>query len=115
MKPEPLTPRQKLTRAVWLAFQASSPVGLGVLVAHDAETLTEESLGQAFRIHEASDGSLSTSTDYLMGRMVKTSFKVSKEGALSVIPAVPRPSYQSWGRRYAHASELIKAVEAPAP
>mgnify|MGYP001113841976 CR=1 FL=1 len=57
------------------------------------------------------DGGLSAKTDYVAGRMMKTSFEVSAAGVLTIHPPIPRLDYQSWGARYRTAKELIEAVE----
>jgi hypothetical protein len=103
MKP---TPEQKLKRALWLAFQASSAVGMGFLHAGQARQQTENSLfedamaGRSGKIY----------TDYLCGRMMKTEFFIDGDSVV-VRPELPRLDYQSWGAQYPTASDLLRAVD----
>lgn len=101
------TPQQKLKRLLWLAFQASTPMGMGFLHAKQAEMQDEESL-YTDAIHR--DPNV-INTDYLCGRMMKTTFSVDAEGKLEVQPNVPRSDYQSWARKYATGDAMIAAVE----
>lgn len=99
------TDKQLLSRALWLAFKASSPAGMGFLHADTANQQTEETL-----FADSNEGRSVISTDYVMGRMMKTDFRVV-DGKLQIRPEVPRPDYQSWGREYPTAANLIAAVE----
>lgn len=106
------TNEQLLTRALWLAFSASSPVGMGFLHSETARGITEETIGnEADEPFKKNDGSLNIYTDYVAGRMMKTGFSVSKDGKLTIKPEVPRYDYQSWADKYANASQLIEEVE----
>lgn len=98
------TPQQKLKRALWLAFQASSPMGMGFLHVAAASALTEDSL------FEQNEGRDEIYTDYVAGRMMKTSFKLDGEKVV-IYPEEPRVDYQSWGSTYKSATELLKAVD----
>lgn len=105
------TAKQLLSRALWLAFQASAPMGLGFFQTGIASALTEEKLFETCKPSEGSDGTLRISTDYVAGRMMKTSFIVDAKGELSISPAVPRHDYQSWAGSYSTAAELLAAVD----
>lgn len=98
---------EKLKRALWLAFQASSPLGMGFLHTKTASEATEESLYNDCVYRDPT----SIDTDYVFGRMMKTSFSVSPDGVLDISPKVPRHDYQSWAGTYATAADLIKATE----
>ncbi len=102
---------QIISRALWLAFQASAPTGLGFFHTASATQQTEESLAEAVKPRGKPDGSLELYTDYVFGRMMKTGFKVSADGKLTITPAVPRHDYQSWAGTYGSDIELIAAVE----
>lgn len=100
------TQTKKLKRALWLAFQASRPMGMGFLHTATAAQLNEDSLYAPF----ADDGP-EIRTDYVAGRMMKTTFRVSEDGRLTIHPEEPRHDYQSWAVQYPHAQNLINAVE----
>lgn len=103
-----ITPTQKLKRALWLTFHASSAVGMGFLHANQANTQTEDTLFQLAN----PDGGNRIDTDYLCGRMMKTEFSITDEGELQIWPETPRTDYQSWGIFYTSAEDIKKAVEA---
>lgn len=105
-----LTNRQLIARAIWLAFKSSAPVGLGVLHIKAAQQQTEETLIAYIDPKEASDGSLTISTDYVFGRMIKTTFKCDAKGTLTIWPEEPRGQYQSWAPEFRTATELVGAV-----
>lgn len=96
----------KLKRAFWLAFQASTPMGLGFLHVGAAGAQTEDSL---FTSNPPRDGKIYT--DYVHGRMMKTTFDISEDGVLSISPEKPRADYNSWASTYRTAQELIDATE----
>lgn len=102
------TTKQLLARALWLAFQASAPTGLGFFHAGAANALTEEKLAADFA-EDIEAGKIYT--DYVAGRMMKTSFITDDKGNLSISPGVPRHDYQSWAGTYRTAAELLAAVE----
>lgn len=104
------TAQQLLTRAVWLAFQASAPMGMGFLNAGHAAELTEKDFAE-LEGRRRDDGSIEIYLDYVSGRMVKTDFKVSPDGKLTVSPEDPRHDYQSWSGTYRSGFELVAAVE----
>ncbi len=85
-------------------------MGMGFLHASSANQQTEESLIADAEPKESHDGSLVIWTDYVCGRMIKTKFKVDKDGNLEISPEAPRHDYQSWAGKYSSASELIEAT-----
>lgn len=97
-----ITPEQKLKRAIWLAFQASPPMGMGFLHTASANAQTEESLTEG-----VTDKAY---FDYAHGRMMKTEFSL-KDGRVCIHPETPRSDYQSWGNTYSSAAALLDAVE----
>lgn len=99
------TPEQKLKRALWLAFQASTPLGMGWIHAESAALQTEETLWTQL------EGKTDFYQDYCHGRMMKTKFKLDGEKVI-VSPEEPRLDYQSWGEKYKSATELLAAVDA---
>lgn len=99
--------KTKLKRLLWLAFQASQPMGMGFLHVSAAETQTEDSVYESCNPQDKNE----IHTDYVFGRMMKTTFKVKEDETLSVSPKTPRLDYQSWGRKYGTASDLIQAAE----
>jgi len=101
MKP---TSQQRLKRALWLAFVASRPVGMGFLHVEHAAAQTEDSL---FDLYGNDKG---FTVDYACGRMMKTAFSI-KDGAVIISPGVPEYNYQSWGSTYATACDLLAAVD----
>jgi hypothetical protein len=107
-----ITNRQLLARALWLAFQASSPMGLGILHAARAAEITEEQLAEACIGDPNKSGTIEVRTDYVSGRMMKTSFKVTADGTLTIWPETPRGDYQSWSGTYQTATELVAATHA---
>src|SRR4051812_8709698 len=83
------TTKQLLTRAFWLAFQASAPMGMGFFHAAQANEMTEIKLADGYA-EEIADGIIDT--DYVAGRMMKTTFEV-KDGKVVVYPETPRRDY----------------------
>lgn len=104
MKP---TPQQKLSRALWLAFQVSVPMGMGVLHSKETAKATEAILFAETK--QANQTRIDT--DYVFGRMMKTRFSVTPNGDLELRPEIPRNDYQSWATTYPTATDLINAVE----
>lgn len=105
-----------LKRTLWLAFQASTPMGMGVLHAGAAAKQTEDSLfatviGEKAGSDSTNARDFSWYTDYVFGRMMKTGFAV-KDDVVEVTPEAPRLDYQSWGATYDSASALIDAAAA---
>lgn len=88
--------------AMWLAYQASSPAGLGLLHERGGESRGTV-ISETF--NEAGMGS----ADYCHGRMMKTHFRI-KEGVLSCNDT-PRYDYQSWAYKYPTYAALIDAAE----
>lgn len=83
--------------AMWLAYQASGVVGMGVFQARDS--VTKEQL----------IGDYGLDADYAYGRMMKTYLTV-KDNTLSCNDT-PRSDYQSWARKYPTYAALIDAAE----
>ncbi len=110
MKPS-TTPLNKLHRALWLAFQASSPMGMGFLHAASAAAQTEQTLAQDYSPRQLPDGSQEIYVDYAFGRMMKTMFALHQDGSIEVKPEIPRNDYQSWGAFYPTATALLADVE----
>lgn len=98
--------QKKLKRALWLAFQASIPMGMGHLHSSSASEQTEDSLYKSVN----PEGKDKFYTDYVFGRMMKTGFEIENE-KLKINPETPRLDYQSWGSMYHSADSLIFAVE----
>lgn len=103
------TPTDKLRRALWLAFQASSPMGMGFPHAGIASKATEATIFDHVGVDKK--GPRQIYTDYVSGRMMKTQFKVDEEGKLTISPEDPRSDYQSWCGTYPTGTSLIQAVE----
>src|SRR5690349_16988974 len=72
------TPTDKLRRALWLAFQASSPMGMGFLHSAQAAQITEATIFDYAGVDEPEPRYIGT--DYLSGRMMKTGFAVDEDG-----------------------------------
>jgi len=106
-----MSPKQKLSRALWLAFEASGARGLGHFHAGVANKLTEADLIAHYEPTTRKDGTMVVNTDYVCGRMVKTDFEVTPEGELTINPEEPSGAYQSWAYTYPTAAELIAATE----
>jgi hypothetical protein len=81
-------------------------MGMGFLHAGIANSLTEETVITDEHLEKKE-----ISLDYHAGRMMKTQFKVSDDGSLSVSPNEPRFDYQSWASVYPSGKDLINAVE----
>ena len=93
-------------RMFWLAYQASIPIGLGVL--HYTEDLTEDDIWQSVSF----DGKRvdRPAADYVSGRMMKMWLE-NKDGEVSWGPAAkPDPEYQSWCRRHPTYEALREAA-----
>lgn len=88
--------------AMWLAYQASRPMGLGFL--QEKSGLAKEDI-----VRETKVGDHSLSADYCFGRMMKTHFSVN-DGMLTCNDT-PHGDYQSWARRYPTYAALIDAAE----
>ena len=94
------TNEQIVKRALFLAYQASRVVGMGILSAQDG--VTEEMLWEPQRLGWAN-------ADYAYGRMMKFSLRYNdksiepREGAL-------RSDYQSWCREYPTYQALLDAA-----
>lgn len=99
-------PKTLLKRVLWLAFQASRPVGMGFLHTAAASQQTEDTLFESAKSSHKED---TVYTDYLFGRMMKTTFEI-KDGVVVVSPNEPRYDYQSWGDAYETGTALIEAA-----
>lgn len=107
---KPLTQQQQfdlLKKVFWTAFDASRPVGVGFLHTDIAAALTRENVITPDHVQKDADGNMQIYADYWAGRMMKTSFCVTKDGTIGVSPEQPRNDYQSWGAVYKSATDLI--------
>lgn len=99
--------------AMWLAWQASRVVGLGVLQDKPGAQ-REEVLKQTFRPQsdyaKQNDLPLEGSADYVFGRMMKTHFRI-KGNVVSYGDGEPRGDYQSWAYTYRTYDALMDAAE----
>ncbi len=90
-------------RIFWLAYEASIPMGLGVLHYTDKET--EDTVWK-----HASKRDGFVSGDYIFGRMMKIGITWDNE-KLNVTPSRLSPDYQSWCARYPTVGALVTAAE----
>jgi len=90
---------------VWLAFQASSPMGLGFMHTKIAAAATKEEVVKAAKWNDV------YCIDYLFGRMVKLNIKLGHKDV--IFPqAKPRSDYQSWCNKYPTYEDLqLEAME----
>lgn len=99
--------------AMWLAWQASGVVGMGVLQdkpgAQRAEVIAHTFRPQS-EYAKKNDLPLEGSADYVFGRMMKTHFRI-KDNVLSYSDGEPRGDYQSWSYKYRTYDALIDAAE----
>lgn len=99
--------------AMWLAWNASGVVGMGVLQDKPG-AMRDEVIAQTFR--PQSDYAkerglpLEGSADYVFGRMMKTHFRI-KDNVLVYDDGEPRGDYQSWAYAYRTYDALIDAAE----
>ena len=100
-----MTRGQRLARKiVWLAYQASAPVGLGRLYMRD--DLTENDMRFPSR------GGMEV-FDYEYGRMMKTEVRLSEDDEVSVMCSdPPNVLYQSWSTTYRTVAALVDAATA---
>ncbi len=89
--------------AMWLAYQASRPMGLGVL--HEKGGEPREAVIEATFPANSDSGH----ADYVFGRMMKTYFNVT-HGIITCGDNV-RGDYQSWAGKYPTSAALIDAAE----
>ena len=88
-------------RMLWLAYQASRPVGMGML--HFTEDKTEEEIG------EAQENEIGYAADYCFGRMMKFGVRVNGDSIeYSDFPL--SADYQSWSIKYRTYSDLEAAA-----
>lgn len=100
-----------LQKLVWEAFNASRPVGMGIMHAGVARNKTIDTVINWDDVNIDEKGSLEYYTDYLYGRMMKTRFMVHGEGNVYVHPEIPNSEYQSWAGTFATANDLIEAAK----
>ena len=93
-------PEQVAARAICLAFDASKPIGMGVLEYSVAHKIPEDRVLADFK----SDGAVHT--DYIGGRMMKLSLSVTEEG-VGYPYTEPNSEYQSWVDTYATYEDLL--------
>lgn len=98
--------------AMWLAYQASAPMGLGFLHERGGES-REDVIRATFRpqsdFAKKNDWPIEGSADYCHGRMMKIILKC-KDGTLTCNDT-PRYDYQSWAGKYPTYAALIDAAE----
>lgn len=99
--------------AMWLAWQASGVVGMGVFQDKPGAQ-REEVLNHTFRPQseyaKKMDLPLEGSADYVFGRMMKTHFRI-KDNVVSYNDYAPRADYQSWAYTYSTYDALMDAAE----
>jgi hypothetical protein len=93
------------SRALFLAYEASEVVGMGIYQARD--NVTEGDLWSQCKSLNR-DGSYRVYADYAYGRMMKTSFKIT-DTTITCSDSVS-PDYQSWCYKYSSYTELIRAA-----
>lgn len=98
-----------LEKVVWEAFNASRPVGNGILHAGVARCKRIDTVINWDDVN-VNGSSLEYNTDYLYGRMMKTRFIVIGDGNVYVYPKIPNAEYQSWAGNYPTAHALIIAA-----
>lgn len=104
--PANLTSQAIAKRALWLAFQAAQPAGLGFLHVSAAAKLTEDLIWTQWRQNARG---FVVEADYIAGRMMKLYFEYSQDELR--IPDVPcRIDYQSWCGVYPTHAALINAA-----
>ncbi len=93
---------------VWTFYEQSHAVGMGFLQAVPAAKARELIIKHVSLI-EDSNGVLTFNTDYLFGRMMKTTLRVSDNGTIEVSHS-DNPEYCSWLRLRQTPSERRKAL-----
>lgn len=99
-------PRAVDEEAFWLAYQASSVVGMGHLQSRRGATKGDVLAAIPF---EERDGKTVAHADYVMGRMMKLGIGVTASG-IEVSDFAPRADYQSWCYAYPTNAALIEAA-----
>ncbi len=108
--PVPGNPVNVVRRAFWLAFQASSPLGMGFLHTQAANAATESDVWAQVETDEwTGQRRESPYGDYVFGRMMKTGLKYTSDEVL-VTDNPPRHDYQSWCRHYPTYEALVEAA-----
>ena len=87
------------------AFNASAPVGLGMMQYQPAAKSPDD-----FRVEARPMGSMSVAMDYVEGRMVKLCLRDVGEGVFDTGPGEPRGDYQSWASTYPTNKALIESA-----
>lgn len=99
--------------AMWLAWQASGVVGMGILQDKPG-AMKEEVIKQTFRPQsdyaKEKNLPLEGSADYVFGRMMKTHFRINGD-VVSFSNGEPRADYQSWVYTYRTYEALMDAAE----
>lgn len=95
MKDE-LATKTLLAVIVWTFYEESHAVGMGFLQAIPDQKAKEAITAHALN-SQVVNGTVTFDTDYLFGRMMKTTFKVSDNGSISVSHS-DNPEYCSWLR-----------------
>jgi hypothetical protein len=99
--------------AMWLAWQASGVVGLGIL-QDKPDAMRDEVIKQTFRPQsdyaKQNNLPLEGSADYVFGRMMKTHFRI-RDNAVEYGSGTPRGDYQSWAYTYKTYDALMDAAE----
>lgn len=93
-------------RAMFLAYKASSVVGLGILQAQD--DVTEEEVWNVTEPLPQKQRKIACG-DYIYGRMTKLSMEL-KDDSVLVPDTDPQPSYESWCHKYPTYKALIDAA-----
>lgn len=104
----PFTGEQVAKRILFLAYQASRVVGMGVIHAKD-DALEQEVWEQCVNNRWSGHRPGQISADYVFGRMMKLSVLWSESG-VTIPHDEPRPDYQSWCTTYRTAADLIAAA-----
>lgn len=105
--------RRLAKRILWLAYEASVPMGAGQY--HYREGLTEEEVwGRCPLVPDRVKPQTCISADYLVGRMMKLYFTYSggiDQGNVTIDSPGPRQDYQSWCTTYKTYEALVEAAQ----
>jgi hypothetical protein len=101
-----------LKTALWMAYNSSVPMGMGFWQATTTKQKTEEPLWDICKeMVETRKGSAILYTDYVFGRMVKTTFSVTADGELTINGGEePKLDYQSWCADFPSNKDFVNAV-----
>lgn len=101
--PEGRTGEAVARRMLWLAYEASVPVGMGFL--HYTTKATEDDVFKAaYNSHRQE-----VSADYVFGRMIKLVIRFT-DNMVDIPESRPRIDYQSWCRQYPTHDDLLLAT-----